>query len=1222
MRRCGGNLRRNATLNPNPSRAPPSRGFCKSLMKPFPAIRSTVALAALLLAAAPAAAVDFPPVPTIHPFLFARKVELVANAPAGEKLRGFPLLVRLSEAAIAGFRYADCPPASLRFATPDGTIVPHEIDAWNETGESTVWVSVPELSGPTRLAMFYGGRGDRSAVADGTVWTAAGYLSVWHLDIDPATGVTADAASAASGAVQNLANADKTAAGVAGGAYRNPASVDSNFPYVEIPRDGVAAIDAAIDDAACTYSAWVRAEAANYGVILNTQPTSPWNSDINGLECGLENGYDLFTIADYGTRRTAQACTPLDGTWHLVTISYDGTDRTVYFDGVRNTTALSQASQHRDAGERWTIGTRPGNRNCQWVGAIDELRVRGAATSAAWVRAEYEAVARTNFVSYGPSRPAMSRGTVITVRGPLPEPPPQEFFEARFVDADGALLRTQARIPRGGFAVPPLAESDERVLAGWTVGGHELTSAELAAEPVEADFVATARFEPRTFSVAFTDADGATPVAPTQTVAWGEAAVAPAAPQKEGFSFLRWDRDFSRVTSDLRVRALWRDASPVPSGAKDVTEYSGSSLFSSFSPLERNDPLKASANSDNLSRMISKVGSGGVLYFPAGTYYFGKRLDISTAGVTLWGAPGAEFVRTGVPNTNSTAWPDNAESGSDYNWATLVFVKASNVRIHGLTFRYDVPTSFSGVVTAVSGNWVTVRLADGRSDLLTGSERFMRINDFDETGRPGDYDLVCSAGTAAGTNYRQPSSIVADADGVKSFRLQLSSSIRVGSRLGMCCSTAYSQAFIVYPTLSAIENTVFEDVEIQNAFGMVMKVAGAKNLTLTRFRVASPDAGAIYATGMDGIHVAALGGTLRMRECEFRGLADDPLNVHCTAGVVGSVSGTTISLSSAVEAPTFTKGDTVKFYSARLGELGTATISSVTTGSSGVTGFKVDAVPDGTAAGSLIGNESRMPAVDIADSRFGVTRARGLLLQTDSRIDVRDCEIHDTRLAGVLLSPSATGTWCEMGPIRDAAITNCAFVACGTGQASADGKNNGAIVVRCNHDGDNGWAFEYGANRNVLVRGCVFRDCPSAGVFAANTTDLSVLDNRFEGCGGRVPAYDGAIVRTEFCNRATVSGNVSRGPGFTEALGGSNSLNGTASGNELLFEVVFSDADGCVLARELVRKGDLAQPPAWSASLTSASGAFAGWAAAGAAAPYDFSVPIAGPLSLTAVYGP
>jgi uncharacterized repeat protein (TIGR02543 family) len=60
-----------------------------------------------------------------------------------------------------------------------------------------------------------------------------------------------------------------------------------------------------------------------------------------------------------------------------------------------------------------------------------------------------------------------------------------------------------------------------------------------------------------TYTVTFYDWDGS--VIDTQTVAHGSAATAPADPVREGYAFTGWDTDFSNVTGDLAVTALYEE---------------------------------------------------------------------------------------------------------------------------------------------------------------------------------------------------------------------------------------------------------------------------------------------------------------------------------------------------------------------------------------------------------------------------------------------------------------------------------------------------------------------------------------------------------------------------------------------------------------------------------------------------------------------------------------
>ncbi len=99
---------------------------------------------------------------------------LFAGAPSNATLTNFPVLVKLSTAT-AGFSYSDFSKANgddLRFADASGTLLPHEIDTWNPSGVSTVWVKVPLLKKNSYITAHYGftGSGDPAPVAAKDVW--------------------------------------------------------------------------------------------------------------------------------------------------------------------------------------------------------------------------------------------------------------------------------------------------------------------------------------------------------------------------------------------------------------------------------------------------------------------------------------------------------------------------------------------------------------------------------------------------------------------------------------------------------------------------------------------------------------------------------------------------------------------------------------------------------------------------------------------------------------------------------------------------------------------------------------------------------------------------------------------------------------------------------------------------------------------------------------------
>ena len=110
--------------------------------------------------------------------VFLHSMEIVPTAgKVTNTLTNFPVLVRLSE-SIRGFHYGDCPPDTLRFTLADGKLLPHEIDWWNENGESTVWVNVPELAADTVIRAHWGSARGPLALPVRETWPE--YVGVWH----------------------------------------------------------------------------------------------------------------------------------------------------------------------------------------------------------------------------------------------------------------------------------------------------------------------------------------------------------------------------------------------------------------------------------------------------------------------------------------------------------------------------------------------------------------------------------------------------------------------------------------------------------------------------------------------------------------------------------------------------------------------------------------------------------------------------------------------------------------------------------------------------------------------------------------------------------------------------------------------------------------------------------------------------------------------------------
>ncbi|NLB54537.1 MAG: DUF2341 domain-containing protein, partial [Lentisphaerae bacterium] len=113
-------------------------------------------------------------------------------------LVNFPALIVLAENDFRpGFSYSDflSPPyGDLRFTADDKkTQLAFEVESWDNTGESYVWVKIPELTQGTRIYAFWGKEGTAlpPCTTDGSVWSED-YLGVWHMN-DATSTTIADA---------------------------------------------------------------------------------------------------------------------------------------------------------------------------------------------------------------------------------------------------------------------------------------------------------------------------------------------------------------------------------------------------------------------------------------------------------------------------------------------------------------------------------------------------------------------------------------------------------------------------------------------------------------------------------------------------------------------------------------------------------------------------------------------------------------------------------------------------------------------------------------------------------------------------------------------------------------------------------------------------------------------------------------------------------------------
>ena len=346
-------------------------------------------------------------------------------------LSNFPLLVRLSSTRLSWFNPADCGTggADLRFALADGTLLSHEIDTWNPSGESFVWVNVPSLSADTEIKVYWGVKNASLAPAVNAADAWPDYVAVYHLGEGDkiAYDSSANGYSATNAAAVSLGTNPPVG---------NCANIHDLYVTGVTDLLAAGAAKPLTDRSRVTFSGWVAVDSfntANLTYAQNSRVEIARKFDVSqrgkgGFSCRYfaNNNYGnsgsanpLFGIfMDYSGSGAAvnwnTTAPASDGTWLYLTCTVDGTTAAKYING----TAMSGSPTilgHTILGPdtiTLDFGAADNSTDCQTYARMDEVRIRNGTVSAAWAAADYAQQTDASFLVYG-------------------EPPDKKFFVAQ-----------------------------------------------------------------------------------------------------------------------------------------------------------------------------------------------------------------------------------------------------------------------------------------------------------------------------------------------------------------------------------------------------------------------------------------------------------------------------------------------------------------------------------------------------------------------------------------------------------------------------------------------------------------------------------------------------------------------------------------------------------------------------------------------------------------------
>ncbi|MGI9648326.1 MAG: DUF2341 domain-containing protein, partial [Acidimicrobiia bacterium] len=313
------------------------------------------------------------------------------NSLQGTDLDEFPVLVTIPGASFDYLQTQNLG-QDLRFVDATGEPLSHEIEVWNELGDSYVWVKVPRvdaLSTTDSIWMYYGNPValDRQDAAG--VWSN-GYVGVWHFDEDPSGGAGSirDSTSYANHGDPYNMDASNLQPGAIGTGLSFPGTTP-NPDYIRVASSGVDELS--ITGTQLTLEAWAQqtGDSGDWSIIVGRQ-----------LGSGSGDSFALFGDLAFPDRlamvgpdnfTSPPASMPLNQ-WRYVAGVRDGTDLTLYSAGSQVAQLTGLGSSIATDVNDITIGAEENDGTANpaepWLGLLDEVRISDVGRSADWVRAQ------------------------------------------------------------------------------------------------------------------------------------------------------------------------------------------------------------------------------------------------------------------------------------------------------------------------------------------------------------------------------------------------------------------------------------------------------------------------------------------------------------------------------------------------------------------------------------------------------------------------------------------------------------------------------------------------------------------------------------------------------------------------------------------------------------------------------------------------------------------
>ena len=323
------------------------------------------------------------------------------NEEGTEDLDDFPLLVVLNSSRV-DYSEFQAGGADIRFYDEDtGLQLDHEVEYWDTSGESIVWVKVPRIRAGTQfdyIWMYYGDSTAGDTQDPGGLWSD--YRLVYHFSDDPGNTVYDSTANGNDGTSE--------IDGAAGAPLLVSARVGLGLQCTSAPSKRYVDTDYREDLGNWTIEAWIKADEAPF---LNAAGGFANGPLMGGqvYNIGWDHNGDTYLgaiqVRDSVTSWQAVKLGTLEGgTWYHLAGVYDSSapSITAYNNGEPVGDPFTNLSGTLSATAYDVYIGVENNENNPVDGIVDEVRISALVRSDEYIKAQYRSMTDSFIVYYDP----------------------------------------------------------------------------------------------------------------------------------------------------------------------------------------------------------------------------------------------------------------------------------------------------------------------------------------------------------------------------------------------------------------------------------------------------------------------------------------------------------------------------------------------------------------------------------------------------------------------------------------------------------------------------------------------------------------------------------------------------------------------------------------------------------------------------------------------------